>query len=169
MSPTSSSNWLSCSAEKLATTARKTPPDELAVRTRFGQVTITTTDPDRATLERAVDMAGHVSEVQSRRREAAIGAGLVAVLFAVLAIVAGWGWAFVAAAAAGVAIYQRVADARERRAAAESAVQLKQSLRDDVARRVEVFAKTRRELQDRQSRVTEDMTALRTALTTVTG
>jgi hypothetical protein len=33
---------------------------------------------------------------------------------------------------------------------------------------VETFAKTRQELKDRQARVTEDMTALREALATVT-
>lgn len=160
---------LLAAAEKLVKTASTTPPDELPIRSRFGQVMITTSGPDRSTLEKAVDTAGQSAAVQSRRRQAAIGAGVVAVLFLVLAVFAGWGWVFVTAAATATAIYQGVADAGERRRAAESATRLKQSVRDDVARRVEVFAKTRRELQDRQSRVTDDMAALRVTLTTVAG
>jgi hypothetical protein len=64
-------------------------------------------------------------------------------------------------------VYQQAADVRERRNAAETTEQLKETLRADVANRVEVFAKTRRELQDRQARVTEDIAALQAALSTV--
>jgi uncharacterized protein YlxW (UPF0749 family) len=156
-------------AEKFAATARTRPPEELTVRTRYGQVTITTTEPDRASLEKAVDTVGRVAQVESHRRATMFGSFAVAVLFLALTFVAGWGWVFVAAGAAGIGVYQRVADTRERRAAAENAKQLQEKLREDVANRVEVFAKTRRELQERQSRVTEDMAALQAALATVAG
>lgn len=154
-------------AEQYATTARATAPTELEVRTRYGKVQITTDGPDRRSLEKAEQMADRTAAVDAKRRGAAIAAGVIAVLFVLLALFAAWGWAFVAAGAAGVTVYQLIADARDRRKAAEAAVQGKLSLQEDVANRVELFVKTRRELQDRQSRVTEDMTALRAALATV--
>ena len=154
-------------AEQYVTSAKVALPDELTVRTRYGQVAITPTEADRTTLEKAVDMVGRVSAVESKRRQAMIGAFVVAAGFAALAVFAGWGWVFVTLAAAGIGVYQRLADVRERRKAAETAESLKETLRQDVANRVEVFAKTRRELQDRQARVTDDMAALRAALATV--
>ena len=90
-------------------------------------------------------------------------------MFVVLAIIAGWGWAFVSLVAAGTGLYQWLTDAKERRDAAESALLAKETLRENVDGWVAAFAKTRRELQDRQARVTEDMAALRAALATVTG
>jgi hypothetical protein len=154
-------------AEKLATTARATPPESLPVRTRFGQVTITTTGPDRDTMDRAVMKAGLASQVDATHKRVAIGAAVVAVAFAGLAVVAGWGWVVVTLVAAGTAAYQWVTAGKEQRRATQTATKQQQSVRDDVAHRVEVFAKTRRELQDRQARVTEDMAALRAVLTTV--
>ena len=114
-------------------------------------------------------MVDRVSEVRSPRRQIAYGAATAAVVFVVLAIIAGWGWVFVSLVAAGTGLYQWLTDAKERRGAAESAVLSKQTLREDVDGWVETFARTRRELQDQQSRVTEDMAALRAALATVTG
>lgn len=154
-------------AERFAATARTTPPEELDVRTRYGRVKITTTGSDQTTLEKAVEMVDRMGEVSSKARATAIGAAAVAVVFLVLMVVAGWGWVFVAAGAAGVAVYQLVEDTRERRRAAEATVQGKASLREDIANRVELFAKTKRELQDRQSRVAEDLAALEAALATV--
>ncbi|HYQ65912.1 hypothetical protein [Actinophytocola sp.] len=154
-------------AEKYAETARTPAPDALAVRTRYGQVTITPTEADRTTLEKAVATVAQMTKVESRRRQAAIGAFAVALGFVVLAVFAGWGWAIVAAAAIGIGVYQQVVDARDRRSAAETTSQLRETLRNDVANRVEMFAKTRRELQDRQTRVTEDIAALRAVLSTV--
>jgi hypothetical protein len=154
-------------ASKFEATARTEPPSSLPVRTRYGQVTITPTGPDQATLAKAVDTVDRVSVVESKRRTVAYGAVTAAVVFVVLAIIAGWGWVFVTLAAAGVGLYQWLTDAKERRDAAASALRAKESLRDDIANRVEVFAKTRRELQDRQARVTEDMAALREVLATV--
>ena len=97
----------------------------------------------------------------------AYGAATTAVVFVVLGIVAGWGWMVVTLAAAGVGLFQWLTDAKERRDAAAAALRAKESLRDDIANRVEAFAKSRRELQDRQVRVTEDMAALREVLATV--
>lgn len=153
--------------EKYAAAARVKPAEELAVRTRYGQVVITPTGPDRASLDKAMTLLDHSSRVESKRRQAAIAGAVFAVAFVVLAVVAGWGWVFVAVAGAGVGLYQWLTDAKERRNAAEEAVRLKESLQTDVAHRVEVLAKTRRELQDRQTTVTEDMAALRSTLTTV--
>jgi hypothetical protein len=155
-------------AEKYAAAARTRPPEELEVRTRFGKVVITSTASDRDTLEKAVAMVDRMGEVDPKRRGAAIAAGVIALVFLALTVFAGWGWVFVAAGAAGVTAYQLVVDARDRRKAAEAAVQGKQALREDVANRVELFAKTEQELRDRQPRVTEDMAALQTALATVT-
>jgi hypothetical protein len=154
-------------AEKFAATARTRPPEELEVRTRYGKVLITSTAPDRDTLEKAEVMVGRMAEVDGKRRGAAIAAGVIALVFIALTLFSGWGWVFVAAVAAGVTVYQLVMHARDRRKATATAVQGRQSLREDVANRVELFAKTERELRDRQSRVTDDMTALRTALATV--
>jgi hypothetical protein len=156
-------------AEKYAKTARTSAPDELAVRTRYGQVTITPTEADRTTLEKAVDTVALVTRIESKRRQVMIGAFTVSLGFIALAVFAGWGWALVAAAAIGIGVYQQAADVRDRRNAAETTERLKETLRADVANRVEVFAKTRRELQDRQSRVTEDIAALQAALSTVSG
>jgi hypothetical protein len=153
--------------EMYAKSARAEPSDSLTVRTRRGQVTITSTGPDRASLDKALTLVDRTSQVESKRRPAAVGAAVVAVLFVVLMVVAGWGWVFVALGAAGVGVYQWLTDAKERRKAAEDAVRSKEALREDVALRVELFAKTRRELQDRQATVTEDMAALRAALVTV--
>lgn len=155
-------------AEGYATTARVEPPDSLPVRMRYGQVTITSTGPEPASLAKAEASADLSSQVESKRREIAMGAAMVAVVCVVLALVVGWGWVLVTLMAAGVGLYQWLTDAKERREAAESAVRAKASLRDDVAHRVEVFAKMRRELADRQATVTEDMAALRSALATVT-
>lgn len=156
-------------AEELTSDARAEPPESLAVRTRHGPVTITATAPDQASLSRAVEMVDEVTRVESQRRSLAYASAVVAAVFVVLALVAGWGWVFVSLGAAGVGLYQWLTDAKERRDAAESAVSLKESLRADVARRVEEFAKARRELRDRQAMVTEDMAALRSALDTVAG
>lgn len=156
-------------AEKFAATARTRPPEELSVRTRYGQVTITPTEADRSSLDKAVEMVSRVSQVESHRRGTALGAFAVAAVFLALTIFVGWGWVFVSAVAVGIGVYQRVADSRERTKAAEEAKRQQEKLREDVANRVEVFAKTRRELQDRQSRVTEDMAALQAALATVAG
>ena len=154
-------------AEEYATAARVRPADELTVRTRYGQVSITPTEADRASLEKAVATVDQVSVVDSKHRQAMIGAFAVALGFIALAVFAGWGWAFVALAALGIGVYQRVADVRDRRKEAELVAERKEALRADVANRVEVFAKTRQELKDRQARVTEDLAALRSALTTV--
>lgn len=154
-------------AEQYATAAQVTQPDEVTVRTRYGHVTITSSEADRVTLDKAVDMVGRVSAVESKRRQAMVGAFTVSAGFIALAVFAGWGWAFVALTAIGVGVYQRFADVRERRHASETAEDLEETLRKDVANRVEVFAKTRRELHDRQARVTEDIAALRAALATV--
>jgi hypothetical protein len=155
-------------AEEYATAARVRPPEELTVRTRYGQVVITPTEADRSSLDKALGTADVVSVAGGARRGAMIGAFAVALGFVALAVFAGWGWAFVALAAIGVGVYQRVAEVRDGRREAEAKEARKEQLRADVANRVEVFAKTRRELLDRQSRVTEDMTALRAALATVT-
>lgn len=154
-------------ASKLEAAARVEPPSSLVVRTSYGQVTITPEAADQTSLQKAVDMVARVSAVESKRRQAALGAAVVAVAFVVLAVVAGWGWVFVALAAAGVGVYQWLTNAAEQRKSAESAVLMTEGLRKDVANRVETFAKTREELRDRQARVTEDMAALREALATV--
>jgi hypothetical protein len=155
--------------EMYAKTAHTPPPDSLSVRTRRGQVTITPDGPDRASLDKALTLVDHASRVESKRRTAAIAAAVVAALFVVLMVVAGWGWVFMALGAAGVGVYQWLTDARERRTAAEEAVRSKEALRNDVAERVELFVKARRELHDRRTTVTDDMAALRAALVTVAG
>jgi hypothetical protein len=155
-------------AERFATAARVEPPESLPVRTRYGQVTIRTTGAEPSSLEKAVTAADRSSQVESHRRAVAAGGAVGAVVFVVLAVVSGWGWVFMAVIGAGIGLFQWLTDGRERRAAAEQAVRAKQSLRDDVANRVEVFAKARRKLVDRQPAVTEDLTALREALATVT-
>jgi hypothetical protein len=109
----------------------------------------------------------HVSQVEPKRRRVAAASAVVAVVFVVLMVVAGWGWVFVALGAAGVGLYQWLTDAKERRDAAQEAVRSKEALREEVAQRVELFAKTRREVQDRKATVTDDMAALRAALVTV--
>jgi hypothetical protein len=154
-------------AEQYATAARVRPPDELTVRTRYGQVAITPTEADRASLDKAVATVDQVSVIDSKHRQAMIGAFAVSLGFVALAVFAGWGWAFLAVMAIGIGVYQWVADVRDRRKEAEMVAERKEQLRADVANRVEVFAKSRQELQDRQGRVSEDMAALRAALATV--
>jgi hypothetical protein len=151
-------------AEGFATTARMAPPSTLSVRTRYGHVTLTPTAPDNTTLEKALVTAERVSRVESKRREAAYAAGGVGVLLVVLAVVAGWGWLFAAAAAFAIAGYQWLADSRERTNAAKAGAQAQDTLRKDIDKRVESFAKTRRELQDRQVTAEEDLKAIRAAL-----
>ncbi|HEX6352183.1 hypothetical protein [Actinophytocola sp.] len=155
-------------ASEFEAAARVEPPSSIEIRTHYGHVTISPTAPDQASLSKAVAMVDMVSRVESKRRPIAYGAAVTAVLFLVLTFVAGWGWVFVALGAAGVGLYQWLTDAKERREAAARAVELKQGLRDEVAEQVEEFAKTGRELRDRQVTVTEDMAALRAALATVT-
>jgi chaperonin cofactor prefoldin len=151
-------------AEEFATTARTEAPASLAVRTRHGQVTITPTGPDATSMRKALDLVARSANVESQRKYVAIGAGVVGVLLVVLAVFAGWGWVFPALIALGVAGYQWFADGKERKNAAEQAEVSRKALVADVDQRVESFAKLRRELQDRQSAVDADLTALRAAL-----
>ena len=151
-------------AEEAATTAREEAPASLEVRTRYGRVTITPTGPDGTSMRRALDMAARTANVESQRKFVAIGAGVVGVLFVVLAVFAGWGWILPGLMALAVAGYQWYADGKERENAAEEAERARQTLVADVDQRVEAFAKTRRELQDRQATIDEDLTALRTVL-----
>jgi hypothetical protein len=151
-------------AEEFAIAARTEPPASLDVRTRYGHVTITPTAPDATSMQKALGMAERAALVESNRKRVAVGAAVVAVAFVVIAILAGWGWFFPAAAALAVAGYQWLAAGKEQRAAKEQAERSTQALTNDVAQRVEAFAKTRSELQDRQAAVEEDLTALRTAL-----
>lgn len=151
-------------AESFVNAAQGTVPASLSVRTRYGQVTITPTGPERASLEKALDAADRTAQVESQRRGIAYGAVAVAVLFVVLAVVAGWGWIFLGVAALGVAAFQWLADAKERKNAAVSGVKAKEALRTDVDRRVEMFAKARTETGERQATVSEDLTAIRAAL-----
>ncbi len=151
-------------AEGFAKTAQGTAPDKLSVRTRYGQVAITPTGPDPASLEKALGVADRAAQVESRRRQVAYGAVAVGVLFIVLAVTAGWGWVFVALGALGTGLYQWLTDAKERRDAAAAAIRAKENLRADVTRRVEAFAATRTEIAQRQSTVGADLTAIREAL-----
>jgi hypothetical protein len=151
-------------AEDLAETARVEAPASLAVRTRYGSVTITPTGPDSASLRKALDLAERSAQVDSKRRELAIGAGVVGVIFLVIGLLAGWGWLFVAAVGLGTAAYQWLAAGKEQRNSVAEGEQAKKTLAADVEKRVESFAKTRRELQDRQSAVDDDLTAVRAAL-----
>ena len=151
-------------AEGFANTAQEPGPESLSVRTRYGQVTITPTGPDLASLERALSSADRAAEVESQRRLVAYGAAAVSVLFVVLSIVAGWGWVFVALGALGIGLYQWLADAKDRRDSAAVAVRAKEELRKDVTRRVDAFAATRADIAKRQPAVAEDLTAIRAAL-----
>ncbi|MFI7677647.1 hypothetical protein [Actinophytocola sp. NPDC049390] len=151
-------------AEELAETARVEAPSSLDVRTRFGRVTITPSGPDATSMRKALDLAERSALVDSKRREVAIGAAVVGVIFLVLGIVAGWGWLFVAVAGLGTAVYQWLSADKERRNAVLAGEHATKSLVTDVEKRVEAFAKTRRELRERQAAVDEDLTAVRTAL-----
>jgi hypothetical protein len=151
-------------AEEYATAARATAPESLSVRTRYGQVTITPTSPDRASLDRALGIAERSSQVESQRRTVAYVAGGLTVVFVVLAIVAGWGWVFAALVAGGVAAFQWLTDKKERAAAAEEAERSKTALRTDVDQRVTAFADARKDLAARQTTVEEDLKALHAAL-----
>jgi hypothetical protein len=152
-------------AEEFATTAREEAPASLDVRTRYGRVTITPTGQDDTSMRRALDLVARTANVESQRKYVAIGAGAVGVLLVVLAVFAGWGWVLPGLVALAVAGYQWFADGKERKNAAEEAERSRKALVTDVDQRVEAFAKTRRELQDRQATVDEDLTALRAALT----
>jgi hypothetical protein len=151
-------------AEEFAATARTEAPASLEVRTRHGKVTVTPTGPDATSMGRALDLVARSAQVESNREYVALGAGVVGVLFLVLPLFAGWGWVIPGLIALAVAGYQRYAHGKERKNAAEQAEVSRKALVADVDQRVEAFAKTRRELQDRQSTVDDDLTALRAAL-----
>ena len=151
-------------AEEFATAAVAEPPESLEVRTKHGRVTITPTGPDATSMRQALDLVARSAEVESKRKELAIGAAVVGVLFVVLAVLAGWGWGFLALVGFAVAGYQWYADGRERKNAAEEAERLRKALVSDVDQRVEAFTKARRELADRRPAVTKDMEGLRSAL-----
>lgn len=152
-------------AEDLAKTAHLEPPASLSVRTRYGHVTISPSGPDATSMQKALDMAHRSAQVESKRRQIAIGAGVVGVLFVVIGALAGWGWFLVAAAGLVTAATQWLMAGKEQRNAAEEGERMKKALVSDVEQRVEAFAKVRRELQDRQSAVDSDLNALRAALT----
>lgn len=151
-------------AEDLAKTACLEPPASLDVRTRYGRVTISPSGPDAASMGKALDMAERSARVESKRREIAIGAGIVGAIFVVLGAVAGWGWFLVAAAGLATAGTQWLMAGKEQRNAVEEGERMKKALVSDVEQRVETFAKVRSELQDRQSAVDGDLAALRAAL-----
>jgi hypothetical protein len=151
-------------AEEFAATARAEAPASLVVRTRHGRVTITPSGPDATSMQQARDTVARSAQVESHRRSVAVGAGVLGVLLVVLAAFTAWGWVAAAVVAFCVAGYQWLADAKERKDARQQAVVSTESLETDVAHRVEAFAKTRRELRDRQGAVDGDLTALRAAL-----
>lgn len=150
--------------EKLEANAKAEAPTTLDVRTRYGKVTITTNGPDPSSLDRVMTTADRAAQVESNRRGVALGAAAMAALFVVLTFVAGWGWIIVAVAAAGIAVGQWLAAAKEQRNAAAAAQLAKETLAKDVAKRVESFVKARTELRTRQLTVSEDLAAVRRAL-----
>ena len=151
-------------AEGVAKIARIEAPASLDVRTRHGRVTITPSGPDSTSMQKALDLAQRSARVESNRRAVAIGAAIVGAIFVVIGALAGWGWFFVAAASLATAGAQWLMAGNEQRKAVEEGERMKKSLVSDVEQRVEAFAKVRRELQDRQSTVDSDLTALRAAL-----
>jgi outer membrane murein-binding lipoprotein Lpp len=156
-------------ATKLEAATHTKPPTSVTYRSRYGQVTITQSGAEEASLRKAIDTVGHLSGHESKGRQAAIACAAVAVAFIVLAFIAGWGWAVVALGLAGVGAYQWRHDTEQRKDAEQNIETLTARLHKDVETRVELLATTSRELQDRQARVTEDINALRAALATVTG
>jgi hypothetical protein len=151
-------------AEEFATTARVEPAASLEVRTRYGRVTIAQAGPDATSMRRALDTVARTGQVESKRKQLAIGGAVAGALLVVLAAVTGWGWIALAVVAFAVAGYQWFADGKERGDAAERAEQSRQALVADVDQRVEAYTKTCRELRDRQPAVDGDLTALRAAL-----
>jgi hypothetical protein len=115
-------------------------------------------------MQKALDTAQRSAQVESKRRQIAIGAAIVGVIFVVIGALAGWGWFLVAAASLATAGVQWLMAGKEQRNAVEEGERMKKALVSDVEQRVETFAKVRRELQDRQSAVDSDLTALRAAL-----
>jgi len=151
-------------AEGFAGGARGAAPTQIPVKTRYGQVVVSTDGPDATSLAKAMTLVERAGQVESQRRNVAYGALAAGVLLVVLGIVAGFGWLFLAVLALGIGAFQWLVDAKERRTAAANVVTIKEQLRTDVDRRVEAFAKTRRELLERQAAVDENLTAIRTAL-----
>ncbi|MGH3760975.1 hypothetical protein [Actinophytocola sp.] len=151
-------------AERLAATARADAPYRVRARTRHGQLTVTPDGPEEGSLAQLRSRIDAGAQVSGHRRMA-VGVALgVAVVFLVLAVVAGWGWLVVALAAPIVAAVQWRADVRDRRDAAASAAARHGSLAKDVEQRVAALVECRTQLEDQQPKIDEDLKALREAL-----
>ncbi|HEV7646770.1 MAG TPA: hypothetical protein VGP26_01290 [Actinophytocola sp.] len=151
-------------AERLADAARGDAPYQVEARTRQGMVTITADGVDQASVARLRTRIDSIATVSGQRRVIAGVALALAVVFAGIAILAGWGWALVAVVGPIVAAYQWRTDAAERRDAAENAANAHENFAAELERRVATFTECRADLRKRQPAIEEDLKALREAL-----
>lgn len=153
---------LLAAADELAEAARRPFPAKVVTRTRQGSVTLTATGPE--SLEAAHRRIESTARVSGQRRTVAYAGAGVAAVFLLLAVVAGWGWGFVALVALGVAGYQWVADGRDRAAAAAGAVTARTALTEEIDGRVAQLAGFRATAEQRRTTIDDDLAALRAAL-----
>ena len=151
-------------ADRLADAARGAAPDLVEARTRQGMVTITADGVDQTSVARLRSRIDQLANVSGSRRVFAGVALGVAVVFAGLAIFAGWGWALVAVTGAIVAAYQLRTLATERRDAAANAAKMHENFAAEVESRVALFTEFRTDLKKRQPLIEEDLKAIRAAL-----
>jgi chaperonin cofactor prefoldin len=150
-------------AERLAETARHPFPEKVRARTRQGLVTLTASGPESLTaLHRRIESTTEVA--QSGRVMPVVAAG-VGVVFVVLAVISGWGWALAGLAAFGAAAVMWRKDVRTRASAAEEAARAHAALAEEIEQRMATLAQWRSTLVDRQSAIDEDLAAMRAALT----
>jgi hypothetical protein len=151
-------------AQKLAATARADAPYRVRARTRLGLVTITADGPEEESAARLRSMADEVGRVSASRRAGAVVSAAVAAAFVVLAFVAGWGWVLVALAAAALAVQQWYTDAGLRRDAAANAEAVREKLAREIDGRVTVLTEYRARLAADQSKIEQNLKAIREAL-----
>ncbi len=151
-------------AEEFAEVARRPAPTRVSARTRFGQVTVSATGAESASLAKAEERVGQTFSADRRhRRSAYIGVGL-AVAFVAIAVAAGWGWGILAFGALGGAALAWRMDVDQVRKSASDALHAKAGLHTEVEQRVAAFTKLRTDLTREQSDVDQHLAEIRKLL-----
>jgi len=151
-------------AEGFAEVARRPAPTRLSARTRFGQVTVSATGAESASLAKAEERVVQTFRPDRRHRRSAYIAAGVAVAFVVIAVTAGWGWGILAFGALGGAAFAWRMDVDQVRKATSDALHAKAGLHTEVEQRVAAFTKLRTDLTREQSDVDQHLSEIRKLL-----
>ncbi|RZS40791.1 hypothetical protein EV193_103104 [Herbihabitans rhizosphaerae] len=151
-------------AERLAGQARQDVSTEVRVRVRGGEVTITPDGPAAGMADKARERAAGRYTVDSTTKGKAWAAGGVGLLFALLAVAAGWGWlvpALIAFGTGGMFVRQAKRENADMDQVREDA---RQKVTAEIHGRVEQLEAAVAVLRSRQAKVNADVEGVRALL-----